>query len=173
VVAVDRVLDHVASLFKGLATLCLFVMVTLNLFNVIWRGVFDQAFGWIFSWTLLLFVWMVFLGFFAYVRANRDVTVDIFVSRLPGPLRRTAGLWACVVGMLMALAILRAAPDLLALQTGVLEGIGLPIWVQSAPLFIATVLVFAHFLSLSVAVATGRTQAFPPPPRKTDNGART
>ncbi|MET3598289.1 TRAP transporter small permease [Martelella mangrovi] len=169
--ALNRALDLLASLFKGLATLCLAVMVTLNLFNVIWRAVFDQAFGWVFSWTLLLFMWMLLFGFFAYIRGRRDVVVDIFMSRLSTVPRRIMGMFSCLVGMAVMVAILRAAPELLALQRAPMEGTGLPIWSRSLPLFISAALIFAHFLILFIEIATGRAEPFPRDSEPVEHGA--
>ncbi|AQZ49424.1 TRAP transporter small permease [Martelella mediterranea] len=169
--ALDGFLDAIASLFKGLATLCLAVMVALNLFNVAFRAVFDHAFGWIFSWTLLLFIWMLLLGFFVYMRNRRDVVVDIFMSRLPPVGRRIGGMFACLVGMAVMAAILRGAPALISLQRAPMDGTGLPIWTQSLPLFVSAALVFAHFLLSFIEIATGRAEAFPRDIEPVEKGA--
>lgn len=168
---IHRLLDIIASLFKGLATLCLAVMVALNMFNITLRAVFGEAFGWIFSWTLLLFMWMLLLGFFVYMRGRRDVVVDIFMKRLPPFGSKIAGLFACLMGMAVMAAILRAAPTLIALQTAPMDGTGLPIWSQSLPLFVSAVLVFLHFLLSFIDIATGRTEAFPRTEDPVEHGA--
>ena len=53
---VDRFLDLAALLFKWLATGCLAVMVAINSFNIVWRGIFDHAFGWVFCLSLPLYL---------------------------------------------------------------------------------------------------------------------
>ncbi|ATI41147.1 hypothetical protein CBW24_03435 [Pacificitalea manganoxidans] len=156
-----QLLDGVSFAFKIAITLCLAVMVALNLFNVISRSVLGVAYGWIFSWTMLLFVWMLLLGLFVFIRDRRDVVVDVFMTRLPGMPRRIAGLFACGVGVAVMLAILRGAPTLLKLQTAPMDSIDLPIYVRSMPLFISAVLVLLHFLLDFVAIAFGWSQAFP------------
>lgn len=158
--AIDGLLDFVARVFRILATACLATMVAINLVNVIWRGVFDDAFGWIFGWTMLLFVWMLLLGFFVYIRTGRDVEVDIFMTRLPRGGRRFMGLFTATIGVLVMLAILRGAPALLALQTARMDTIALPIWVRTAPLFVSAMLVLLHFLNQIVAIMTGRHEPF-------------
>ncbi|MFV0335010.1 MAG: TRAP transporter small permease [Tropicimonas sp.] len=171
VAVLHRLLDGIAQIFKVLATLCLAVMVGLNLFNVISRSTVGVAYGWIFSWTLLLFVWMLLLGFFVYVRTRRDVVVDIFMTRLPAIPRRIAGLFACVVGAAVMLAILRGAPALLSMQASRMEAIDLPIYVRSAPLFVAAGLVLAHFVLDFISIATGTRPAFPRPEEPVEQGA--
>ena len=168
---VDRFLDLAALLFKWLATGCLAVMVAINSFNIVWRGIFDHAFGWVFGWTLLLFVWMLLLGFFAYVRDRRDVQVDIFMTRLPRPARKVMGIFAALVGALVMVAILRAAPQLLALQTARMDTIDLPIYARSAPLFVSAALVLVHFLNLIVSILRGREAPFESPDEPVIEGA--
>ncbi len=159
--AIQRSLDLTASLFKGLAALCLGIMVVLNLGNVLSRSILGTAYGWVFSWTLLLFVWMILLGFFVYVRTRRDVVVDIFMTRLPNLPRRGAALFGCAVGIAVMLAILRGAPALISMQSSPMDIIGLPIWVRSAPLFVAATLVLIHFSLEFFLILAGRTPAFP------------
>lgn len=158
--SIDRILDLVAGVFKILATICLLVMVSINMVNILWRGAFDHAFGWVFSWTMLLFVWMLLLGFYVYVRTGRDVVVDIFMTRLPHPLRIGFGILSALIGVLVMLAVLRGAPDLLKLQTADMDTIALPIWVGTAPLFVSCALVLAHFLNQIVAILSGRYEPF-------------
>ena len=156
-----RLLDGIAFAFKVFATLCLAVMVVLNLFNVISRSTVGVAYGWIFSWTLLLFVWMLLLGLYVYMRERRDVVVDLFVTRLPHWPRRLVAMGVCIVGILVMLAVLRGAPPLIRLQTAPMDAIDLPIYVRSAPLFLSAVLVALHFALDFVSIAFGWSPAFP------------
>lgn len=159
---IDRILDRIAGAFMALAAISLGVMLIINLVNIMTRSVFGHAFGWVYSWTLLLFMWMLLVGFFVYVRRRRDVVVDIFVSRLPNGPRITVAIATNVVGILVMLAILRAAPGLLALQTANMEAIALPIFIRSGPIFISAALILIHFANDIVGLLTGSVQAFPP-----------
>ncbi|WP_319413096.1 TRAP transporter small permease subunit [uncultured Cohaesibacter sp.] len=158
--SLDKLLDRLGLLFKWLATVCLLVMVALNMVNVILRATLDHALDWVFPWTLLLFAWMLFFGFFAIVRQKRDVVVDILMVRLPKPLRIAGGLFACAIGMLFMIAILRAAPDLIALQSANMDMIDLPIWTRSAPLFLSAIMVFLHMLLNFILIALGQVVPF-------------
>ncbi|SNY92199.1 TRAP-type C4-dicarboxylate transport system, small permease component [Cohaesibacter sp. ES.047] len=158
--SLNKALDMVAILFRWLATISLLIMVSINLVNVVVRATLDQAFGWVFPWTLLLFAWMLFFGFYAYVRGKRDVVVDVIMIRLPKPLRILGGLFACTVGMLFMIAILRAAPSLIVIQQTKMDMIDLPLWARSLPLFISSVLVFLHMLLNFIQIATGQVTPF-------------
>ena len=132
----------------------------MNLGNVLSRSILGEAYGWVFSWTLLLFAWMTILGFFIYIRTRRDVVVDIFVTRLPPAPRRIVGLFSCLIGIAVMLAVLRGGPTLLSMQMSPMDIIGLPIWVRSAPLFIAAILTLIHFVAEFILIAKGDIQAF-------------
>ena len=158
--SLDKTLDMVARLFKRLATICLLIMVSLNLFNVVTRAAFDHAFGWVFPWTLLLFAWMLFFGFYAYTRGGRDVVVDVLMQRLPKPVRIVGGLFSALVGMLFMIAILRAAPTLISIQTSKMDMVDLPLWARSAPLFLSAIMVFLHMLVTFIHIAAGHFVPF-------------
>ncbi|SOH93933.1 TRAP-type C4-dicarboxylate transport system, small permease component [Monaibacterium marinum] len=169
--ALNRWLDGIAFVFKVAISACLAVMVVLNLYNVISRSVFGVAYGWIFSWTMLIFAWMLLLGLYVFIRHRRDVVVDIFMARLPAMLRRVAGLFTCVVGIAVMLAILRGAPALLQLQTAMMDTIDLPIYVRSLPLFIAAALILLHFTLDFICIACGWVEAFPRQDDAVEKGA--
>ncbi|MER5172402.1 TRAP transporter small permease subunit [Thioclava sp. GXIMD2076] len=158
--ACDSVLDAIAMVFGVICAVILAVMVGLNLYNVLSRSFLGVAYGWIFNWTMLLFVWMLLLGLFVYIRLRHDVVVDIVMTRLPRPVRKLGGLLVCVIGMLTMAAILRGAPELLKLQSKPMEAIALPIYVRSGPLFISSILVFAHFALDFLRILTGQGEAF-------------
>lgn len=159
--AIDRFLDLSASGCKLLAAACLAVMVALNLYNVMLRALFDAAHGAVFAWTMLLFAWMLLFGFYAYTRQERDVIVDALMRRLPLPARRAGGMAACLIAMGFLGTILRAGPDLIAMQLGPMDMVGLPIWTRSAPLFVSTAFGCAHFASQFVKIARGQRDPFP------------
>lgn len=160
IAGLHRGLDAVAWLFKVLAVLILAIMVGLNLFNIFCRSFLDHAYGWVFDWTMLMFIWMLLLGLYAYMRERRDVVVDIFMSRLPGIPRRLAGLFACAVGMAVMAAILKGAPSLLVLQTAPMDTIDLPIYARSALLFVSAGLILVHFALDFICIAFGWHEAF-------------
>ena len=158
---VDRLLDALASLFRGLAAFCLAVMLAINALNISWRGLTNHAFDWVFPWTMLLFVWMLFFGFYAYTRGKRDVVVDLVVARMPPAVARLLVILADLIGVAFMAIILSAAPALIDLQLGQMETIALPIYVRSVPLFVSAALVLLHFAVHAYSVLTGRIVPFP------------
>lgn len=169
--AAEVVLDAIATLFRAAIALLLLAMLTINAVNIFRRSFLGGAFDWVFHWTILMFVWLVCLGFYVYMRANRDVVVDLIASRLPSILRRTLAILADLVGLCFMYMVLAPAAAFLALQAGNMETIALPIWVRSLPLFIAAACLTVHFTVHAIQVATGDVDPFAGPDENVGPGA--
>ena len=114
--------------------------------NMAVRAVFDLSFVQVWPWTMLLFVWSIYLGFFVLYRRGKDVTVNFLVSRLaPAALRRIQLLVNLLIVAFMAVMVVGTG-QYLPLQAGVLELVGLPRWVQSVPLLASSVLILLNAL---------------------------
>lgn len=157
----ERALALAERLFHFLANLCLALMLAFNVANIAWRGLTDVSFKFVWPWTLLLFVWMTFFGFYVIYRRAKDISVDYFVE-LAGPraLFATRILSDLLCAALMALMLIEA-PVTLANQVGDMELIPLQRYWMSVPLFLASALLLVHFL-LDIAKAL----AGEPEPRK-------
>lgn len=157
----ERALALAERLFHFLANLCLGLMLVFNMANIAWRGLTDVSFKFVWPWTLLLFVWMTFFGFFVIYRRAKDITVDYFVE-LAGPkaLYATRILSDAVCAALMLLMLIEA-PRTLSGQVGDMELIPLQRYWMSVPLFLASALLLVHFL-LDIAKAVSGE----PEPRK-------
>lgn len=153
-------LDAIAAVFKAAIALLLLVMLAINAVNIIFRSFLGGAFDWVFHWTILMFVWMVCLGFFVYVRANRDVVVDLIATRLPLIIRQALAIAADVIGLVFMYMVLSPATQLFAMQTGNMESIALPIYVGSLPLFLSAACLSIHFALHALLVATGEVIPF-------------
>lgn len=143
---INKALDAIAAWFRAAIAFLLGAMLLINAANIVSRSVFGHSVDWVFHYTILMFVWMVCLGFYAYTRDKRDVVVDVIARRLPRPMRRGLGILANAVGLAFVYMILSPAQQFLAMQTGNMESIALPIWVRSLPLFISAALLACHFL---------------------------
>ena len=135
-------------------------MLMINAANILWRSLFGVAFDWVFHWTILMFVWLVCLGFYAYLRAGRDVVVDLLATRVPSLFRRGLAVAADLIGLVFMFMILSPAVEFLSLQTGNMETIALPIWVRSLPLFITAVFLTLHFVVHALQVIIGDVDPF-------------
>ncbi|MGV8831583.1 MAG: TRAP transporter small permease [Devosia sp.] len=157
----NRFLDLMATVFRVAITVILGLMLTINAVNIAWRTLANHAFDWVFPWTMLLFVWMLFLGLYVYMREHRDVVVDVIVARLPAPLRTAIAIAGDLIAIVVMALIIKAAPDLIKLQLGNMEAIELPIYVRSLPLFASAALLILHFGSHVIALLSGAQKAFP------------
>jgi len=115
---IGAILDAIAAAFQAAIALILLVMLGINTLNIIFRSFLGGAFDWVFPWTILLFVWMVCLGFYIYIRGNRDVVVDLIASRLPSPMRRILAIAADIIGFVFMYMVLSPATPLIAMQAG-------------------------------------------------------
>lgn len=159
--ALNRFLDVMASAFRVAITAMLGLMLAVNAVNIVWRALTDHAFDWVFPWTMLLFVWMLFLGLYVYMRERRDVVVDIIAANLPALPRIAVAVTSDVIAILVMLLILKAAPGIIRLQLGRMEAIDLPIYVRSIPLFASAALLILHFGAHAIGLLTGSEKAFP------------
>lgn len=145
-----RGLEHALAwcerVFHIAANACLIAMLALNALNIAVRAVLDTSLIWVWPWTLVLFVWMTFLGFFVIYRRSKDITVDYFV--------KLAGNWAMLATRLMAnviiiglmVLILWQAPLVIENQVGEIELTGIERWSLSLPLFASSILLVLHSL---------------------------
>lgn len=159
--ALERALALAERLFHILANLCLAAMLAINVANIAWRGLTDISLKFVWPWTLLLFIWMTFFGFFVIYRRSKDITVEYFVD-LAGPWARAATrLLSDAVCAGMMLLMLVEAPVTLANQVGDMELIPLQRYWMSVPLFLASGLLLAHFVLDAAKAVNGE-----PEPRK-------
>lgn len=151
----DRVLHGTDLVFRAATVAILAVMLAINAVNILWRGLFDQSLNAVWPLTLLLFVWMSYLGFFVIYRENRDIRVDFIINRL-GAVGQTGGrlLVDILVIGLMILIVLEF-PRIVSSQTGEIQLLPIQRYWLSVPLFLSCVLVAVHFLLDLARLALG------------------
>lgn len=155
---VDRALGLCERLFLALANACLAVMLFANMANIASRALFDKGIVWVFPWSVVLFVWMTFLGFFVVYRRGKDITVDFLIDRLGSGARVTSRLLvdALVIGLM--LVMLYQAPHIIRGQVGVIEMVGLQRYTMSIPLFVTAALIAVDFLLDMIKAMMGRPE---------------
>ncbi len=158
---IDQALGLAERLFLFLANFCLALMFVLNVANIAWRGVADVSLKFVWPWTLLLFVWMTFFGFYVIYRRSKDIAVDYFVELLGAKAFFVTRLLSDGLCAALMLLMLVEAPTTLGNQVGDMELIPLQRYWMSVPLFLAAALLLVHFVLDAVKAVQGE-----PEPRK-------
>ena len=151
VVRVDRYFDALARLFLVAANLCLFLMLLGTAATILLRPI-GISFYWLWPWTMVVFVWMSYIGFFVVYRHGKDIAVD-FVMRRLGPVAMQASRWFVIAVVLIVIGvILKEMPLILESQVGVIDGVVTP-WgwelqryTLSVPLAASCLLIFLNAL---------------------------
>jgi TRAP-type C4-dicarboxylate transport system permease small subunit len=130
-VRADQALRRLGSVFSFLCSMCLLGMLVITASTIILRP-FDISFYWMFPWSMVLFVWLSFFGFFAAMIFGRDIRID-FVAKLFGDAGHTA---TRIIGQFVMLwvlfVLLREMPGVLISQTGGVDGASMP-WGGEVP----------------------------------------
>ena len=143
---IDRLLAAAEKVFFVGANLCLVIILAINTANITSRFVFDRGIIWVFPWTTVLFVWMVFLGFFVLYRQNSDIAVDLLHRNLPERLRNGVSILTNLIIMALMAVILIQAPTLLPRQMGNMDYVGLQRYWLAVPFYASCGLILLEFL---------------------------
>ena len=155
---VDRLLDVCERVFLVLANTCLAVMLAINMVNISSRAVFDKGIQWVFPWSVVLFVWMTFFGFFVLYRMRRDITVDFFVDRIGPSARFATRLLVNVIILMLMAVMLWHAPQILASQAGEIEMVAIDRYFMSVPLFLSCALISVTFTIDTIRALRGEPE---------------
>ena len=91
---VDAALDMLALAALTLASAMLAVLIVIFSWLVFGRYVLNATPTWVEQLSLLLVVWITFLGAAAGVRHHRHLAVDFIREAMPGPVRMTLTVYA-------------------------------------------------------------------------------
>ena len=141
----DRLLAAAERVFFVAANGALVAMLAINLVNIASRLLRDQAFIWVFPWTTVLFVWMVFLGFFVLYRRREDVVVDFLHLRMPARIRNAVSIGTNLVVVALMAVILSQLPELLPRQVGNMDYVGLQRYWLAVPFYASCALIAIEF----------------------------
>ncbi len=147
--ALDRLLDGCDRVFLVIANTCLALMLLGIAVTIVLRP-FGVSFVWIWPWTMQVFVWMTFFGFFVVYRRAKDIVVDFVVLRMGEKGVFASRIFAPAVILVVIGAVLWQAPVVLETQVGVVDGVYTP-WggeleryTLSVPLFISCGLIMIN-----------------------------
>ena len=157
----ESALAATERLFLAAANLLLVAMLAINLVNILSRLVFDLGIIWVFPWTTVMFVWMVFFGFFVVYRRGKDITVDFVVNRVGTAARTAIRIAVDLVVLLLLATILVQAPLLLPRQVGELDLVGIQRYWLAVPFYVSSALIAVQFV-LDLMRAVGLAQAAAP-----------
>ena len=104
-----HLMDRLSALFVALMCVGIAVMTLINCFNITWRALFDSEPGPILPWTIVIFVWTVFLGFFPLVHEGRDVSIEFVRDRVSGTVLFVLDVVSDVIMVVVATAHLFAS----------------------------------------------------------------
>ena len=142
---IERALALCERLFLAIANLCLAIMLVANMANIASRALFDKGIIYVFPWSIVLFVWMTFFGFFVVYRRGKDITVDFLIDRLGDRARLASRLLVDVLVISLMLVMLAQAPHIIRSQVGTIEMVGLERYSLSVPLFVTAALIALDF----------------------------
>ena len=160
---VDRLLSVCERVFHALAILCLAILLVLNMANVASRAIFGGGIVTAYSWSVALFVWMTFFGFFVLYRQRRDITIDFLVARIGPSAQSVVRHLVNIIIIGLMVVILQHAPETLAAQVGglAMAEIGdfeLPRYTLSVPLFVSCALILIEFVIDSIKAFVGKVE---------------
>jgi TRAP-type C4-dicarboxylate transport system permease small subunit len=117
-----------------------------NLANIASRALFDKGIVYVCPWSVVLFVWMTFFGFFVVYRRGKDITVDFLIDRMGPHARFVSRLVVDVLVIALMVTMLIQAPHIIRSQVGTIEMVGLERYSMSIPLFVTAVLIALDFV---------------------------
>ena len=160
---VDRWLGVGERIFLVLANVCLATMLVFNIINIASRAVFDIGITFIFPWSVVLFVWMTFFGFFVIYRRRKDITVDFLIDRMGPRAKLFTRLVVNAIVLCLMSVMLYYAPYTLRAQIGEIDmvtifGFLVERYVMSVPLFTACTLICLNVLVDTAHALHGDTE---------------
>jgi TRAP-type C4-dicarboxylate transport system permease small subunit len=146
IAGLSRFLDACERLFLALANVLLLGILAINLVNILSRLLFDLGIIWVFPWTRVMFVWMIFLAFFVIYRRGKDITVDVAVKQLPAAAQRGVRMFVALLVVGLMGMILAQIPTLLPRQVGNLDLVGIQRYWLALPFYVSCGLILLQFL---------------------------
>jgi len=125
-----------------MAVLCLAIMAAVNMIQIFLRYLFNYTFIWVHPVTMLLFIWMTFLGAFVVYHRKKDIVVTFIVNLLPDTFRKAVEVLTIFLVLFLIAIILAQAPALIRQQSSTMQIIPLPRYVQVIPLLIGLLGIF-------------------------------
>lgn len=153
--ALSLFLGGCERLFLTAANLLLLGILAINIVNILSRLLFDLGIIWVFPWTRVMFVWMIFLAFFVIYRRGKDITVDFVVKFMSARVQWLVRVFVDLVVIALFVVILLQIPTLLPRQVGNLDLVGIQRYWLAIPFYVSCTLIMLEFV-LDLLRAFGR-----------------
>lgn len=149
---VNGFLDVSAQVFLAVANALLFVMLAINVANILSRPLTGKGLIWVFPWTETLFVWAVFFAFYAFFRRNQDVAIDLLTRRFSARAQVICELVITAIVIVFLVVLLKQALVLVPKQVGKIDMVGIQRYWLSIPFFVSCFMIALHFLTRVVTL---------------------
>lgn len=160
---VDGALEVLTRIFLVAANLCLLLMLAGTAAIIILRPL-GFSFYWIWPWSMQVFVWMSFIGFFVVYRRGKDIAVDFVARKMGDWAMRVSRVFVVFVMLAVIGVMLAQMPTIFESQVGVIDGVLTPWGTElerytlSIPLAVSCVLIFINSLLELAKIWLGRPE---------------
>lgn len=125
IASLDHALWTLGGLYLWLCNGCLLAMLGLTAATFLLRP-FDISVWWFWPWTMVLFIWLSFFGFFAIYIRLKDIRIDFLVKQLGRRADVVSRLLADIVAIGVTLVIVCQWSTVMPAAAGFVEGAQLP-----------------------------------------------
>jgi len=146
----ERILAAAEQMCLIFCVLSVGVMISINTGQIFFRYLFNMAAIWVFPVTMLLFIWMTFLGAFVIYRRKKDIVVSFIINLFPAAGRKAITLLTNLLTMALLVWILAEFPMIIKSQAAEMEVIPLPRYSQAVPLFIGLLGILLQYVTETV-----------------------
>jgi len=144
----NRFLDQCEVVAIVIANGLLAIMLVIGLGNIVVREVLGKGIIWIFPWTMVFFVWLVFVGYFIVFRRRADVVLEIVVAQFGHVGRLASRAIGAFCAVALNAAIILQLPRILQLKRDKVEIAAIPDYAVTLPLFVSAGLVILSAIVL-------------------------
>ncbi len=133
-------MHHFLSKFEKLSiyftVFCMIVMISINMLQIFARYVLNYPIPWVYPTTMLLFVWITFIGAFIVYHQKKDIVVVFFINKMPLRSQYWIQLITDMLIIALLIVIIIQAPALIKQQASTMQIIPLPRYIQTIPLLV-------------------------------------
>lgn len=144
---INRFLDFSAKTFLAVANALVFIMLAINVANILARPLFGKGLIWVFPWTGTIFVWATFLAFFVIFRRGQDITIDVLTRRFTSHGQVVCEILMSIIVVGFLVMLLWQASVLIPRQVGTIDMVGIQRYWLSIPFFVSCFMIGLHLIN--------------------------